>query len=144
MLGATYAYMGEFDKALELIDAAHSRSEAVHDQAALAAGEGFLSAVYHMRGDWALARQHGSLAVEIARTAGSVVHEYVGLVYVGLPEAQLGDVEAGASFLRRAIAIAQAAGTWVLLGRAHGWLAEVELLRAAADEALGLAETGLE
>jgi tetratricopeptide (TPR) repeat protein len=144
MLGATYAYMGQFDRALELIDGAHNRSEAVHDLAALAAGEGFLSATYHMQGDWARARDHGLRALEMARTAGSVVHEYVGLVYLGLPEAQLGEVDAGAGTLRRAIAIAQAAGTWVLLGRAHGWLAEVELLRSGFDDALQLAETGLE
>jgi hypothetical protein len=46
--------------------------------------------------------------------------------------------------LRRAIALAEGAGTWVLLGRAHGWLAEVELLRERPDEALRLAEVGLE
>jgi DNA-binding SARP family transcriptional activator len=144
MLGAVYAYMGEFERALELIEAAHARSEAVQDQAALAAGEGFLSAVYHMRGDWQAAQTHGASAVETARRAGSVIHEYVGLVYLGLPEARLGDPEAGASSLRRAIAMAQAARTWVLLGRAHGWLAEIELSRDEAYEALELAETGLE
>ena len=42
MLGATYAYMGDFDRALELISRRHAYSESVHDQAALAAGEGFL------------------------------------------------------------------------------------------------------
>ena len=36
MLGATYAYMGDFDRALELIESAHARSERVQDQAALA------------------------------------------------------------------------------------------------------------
>jgi DNA-binding SARP family transcriptional activator len=144
MLGATYAYMGDFDRALQLIDSAHARSESVQDQAALAAGESFLCAVYHMRGDWALAREHGLRAVNTARAAGSVVHEYVGLVYVGLPEARLGETEAGASSLRRAIAMAQAAGTWVLLGRAHGWLAEIELERSNFDEALALARAGLE
>jgi DNA-binding SARP family transcriptional activator len=144
MLGATYAYMGDFDRALELIDSAHARSESVQDQAALAAGESFLCAVYHMHGDWALARDHGLRAVNIARAAGSVVHEYVGLVYVGLPAARLGEAEAGASSLRRAIAIAQTSGTWVLLGRAHGWLAEIELERSNFDEALALARAGLE
>jgi tetratricopeptide (TPR) repeat protein len=144
MLGATYAYMGDFSRALELISQAHARSESVHDQAALAAGEGFLCAVYHMRGHWAEAQKHGLLAVDIARAAGSVVHEYVGLVYVGLPQAQLGDVEAGASSLRRAIAMAQAAGTQVLLARAHGWLAEIELARDDPDSARRLAELGLQ
>jgi predicted negative regulator of RcsB-dependent stress response len=144
MLGAVYAYMGEFEHALELIEAAHARSEYVQDQAALAAGEGFLSAVYHMRGDWQVAREHGQRAVDTARAAGSVIHEYVGLVYLGLPEARLGDPAAGAGALRRAIAMAQAAGTQVLLGRAHGWLAEVELSRDEAPEALQLAEAGLE
>ena len=143
MLGAVYAYMGEFERALELINGAYAHSERIQDQAALAAGEGFLCAVYHMRGDWQLAREHGVRAIEISRSAASVVHEYVGLVYVGLPEARLGDPEAGAGSLRRAIAIAQAAGTWVLLGRAHGWLAEIELSRDRAEEALELAETGL-
>jgi DNA-binding SARP family transcriptional activator len=144
MLGATYAYMGDFDRALELIESAHARSERVQDQAALAAGEGFLCAAYHMRGDWQQAYEHGTRAVNVARAAGSVVHEFVGLVYVGLPAAQLGDHESGASSLRRAIAMAQAAGTWVLLGRAHGWLAEIELLRSAPSEALLLAKAGLE
>src|SRR5262249_18309534 len=144
MLGATLAYMGDFDRALELIDSAHARSESVQDQAALAAGESFLCAVYHMRGDWEAAREHGGRAVTLARAAGSVVHEYVGLVYVGLPEARLGDAEAGASSLRRAIAMAQAAGTQVLLGRAHGWLAAIELERSAAEEAATLARAGLE
>lgn len=144
MLGAVYAYMGDFAQALELIDGAYQRSEAMHDQAALAAGEGYLAAVYHMQGDWPRARQHGLRTIEMSRTAGTVIHEYVGLVYVGLPEAQLGEVEAGAGSLRRAIAMAQGAGTWVLLGRAHGWLAEVELLRGEAAEALRLAEQGLE
>jgi len=143
MLGAVYAYMGEFERALDLINGAHARSESTQDQAALAAGEGFLCAVYHMRGDWQLARQHGIRAVEISRGAASVVHEYVGLVYVGLPEARLGDPDAGAGSLRRAIAIAQAAGTWVLLGRAHGWLAEIELSRDQPQDALALADTGL-
>ena len=144
MLGATYAYMGDFDPALELIGLAHSRSERVQDQAALAAGEGFLCAVYHMRGDWQTAFEHGIRAVKTAQAAGSVVHEFVGLVYVGLPTARLGKHEEGASSLRRAIAIAQAAGTWVLLGRAHAWLAEIELDRGAPDEALRLASSGLE
>jgi tetratricopeptide (TPR) repeat protein len=144
MLGATYAYMGDFDRALELIESAHARSERVQDQAALAAGEGFLCAAYHMRGDWQSAHEHGTRAVNVARGAGSVVHEFVGLVYVGLPTAQLGDHEGGAMALRRAIAMAQAAGTWVLLGRAHGWLAEIELLLAAPSEALTLAQAGLE
>jgi DNA-binding SARP family transcriptional activator len=144
MLGATYAYMGDFDQALELIGSAHARSDSVQDQAALAAGEGFLSAVYHMRGDWHEARQHGARAVSIARAAGSVIHEYVGLVYLGLPEARLGDAAAGAGALQQAIAMAQAAGTMVLLGRAHGWLAEVELARDQPHEALRLAEAGLE
>jgi tetratricopeptide (TPR) repeat protein len=144
MLGATYAYMGDFDRALELIDSAHARSESVQDQAALAAGESFLCAVYHMRGDWARAREHGLRAVNTARAAGSVVHEYVGLVYVGLPEAHLGELEVGAASLRRAIAMAQAAGTWVLLGRAHGWLAEIELDRSDFHEAQALARAGLE
>jgi DNA-binding SARP family transcriptional activator len=143
MLGATYAYMGDFERALELITSAHARSESVQDQAALAAGESFLCAAHHMHGDWSLAREHGLRAVSIARAAGSVVHEYVGLVYVGLPEARLGDPDAGAASLRRAIAMAQAAGTWVLLGRAHGWLAEIELDRAQPDEALALARGGL-
>ena len=96
-----------------------------------------------MRGDWAQAREHGLLAVDTARAAGSVIHEYVGLVYLGLPEARLGDVEGGASSLRRAIAIAQAAGTWVLLGRAHGWLAEVELTRGDAETAIAFARKAL-
>ncbi len=143
MLGATYAYMGDFSRALELVFGAHRRSEGVQDQAALAAGEGFLCAVYHMQGEWSLAREHGALAVSTARAAGSVIHEYVGLVYLGLPEARLGDLEGGASSLRRAISIAQAAGTWVLLGRAHGWLAEIELLRGEAHAARELAEAGL-
>jgi predicted negative regulator of RcsB-dependent stress response len=82
--------------------------------------------------------------VSTARAAGSVIHEYVGLVYLGLPEARLGDAGAGAGALQRAIAMAQAAGTMVLLGRAHGWLAEVELSRGQADEALRLAEAGLD
>ena len=144
MLGATYAYMGEFERALETIATVHARSESIQDQAALAAGEGFLSAVYHMRGDWQAALDHGKRAVDTARAGGSVVHEYVGLVFVGLPEARLGDPDAGATALKRAIAMAQAAGTWVLLGRAYGWLAEVELIRAQPSEALKLAETGLE
>jgi hypothetical protein len=80
----------------------------------------------------------------MARAAGSVIHEYVGLVYLGLPEARLGDAAAGAGLLRQAIAMAQAAGTMVLLGRAHGWLAEVELAQNEPDEALRLAEAGLE
>ena len=144
MLGATYAYMGDFPKALELIGAAHAHSESVQDQAALAAGEGFLCAVYHMQGDWPAALDHGLRAVSIARTARSVVHEYVGLVYVGLPQAQLGEIEEGAASLRKAIAMAQAAGTWVLLGRAHGWLAEIELARSGFSEALELARAGVE
>jgi len=144
MLGATYAYMGEFERALELIEGAHTRSDSVQDQAALAAGEGFLAAVHHMRGDWPAARQHATRAVEIARAAGSVVHEYVGLVYLGLPAARLGDPAAGAGALKQAMAMAQAAGTVVLLGRAHGWLAEVELTRDQPAEALRLAEAGLE
>jgi tetratricopeptide (TPR) repeat protein len=144
MLGATYAYTGDFERALELIGSAHARSEGVQDQAALAAGEGFLCAVYHMQGNWSAALEHGQRAVSIARAAGSVVHEYVGLVYVGLPQAKLGDPDAGAASLRRAIAMAQAAGTWVLLGRAHGWLAEIEFDRLAYDEALSLARAGLE
>jgi DNA-binding SARP family transcriptional activator len=144
MLGATYAYMGEFGRALELVELAHARSDTIQDQAALAAGEGFLSAIHHMRGEWRLARDHGARAVSTARAAASVIHEYVGLVYVGLPEARLGNHEAGASALRRAIAMAEQAGIWVLLGRAHGWLAEVELGRGDAETALRCAEAGLE
>jgi DNA-binding SARP family transcriptional activator len=144
MLAATYAYMGDFDRAIDLINGAHARSESVQDQAALAAGEAFLSAIYHMQGDWDRARHHALRGVETARAAGSVIHEYVGLVYLGLPEAQLGDTAAGAGALHRAIAIAQAARTWVLLGRAYGWLAEIELLRDEPREALRLAEIGLE
>lgn len=144
MLAATFAYMGEFDRALELLEPAHARSERIQDQAALAAGEGFLSAIYSMRGDWGLAREHGARAVTMAREAGSIVHEYVGLVYVGLPQARLGDPEAGASSLRQAIAMAQQARTWVLLGRAHGWLAEIELSLGEFQTALDLAESGLE
>ena len=144
MLGATYAYMGEFERALELVELAHARSDNIQDQAALAAGEGFLSAIHHMRGEWRLAREHGARAISTARAAASVIHEYVGLVYVGLPEARLGNAEAGASALRRAIAMAEHAGIWVLLGRAHGWLAEVELGRGDAATALRCAETGLE
>ena len=144
MLGATYAYMGSFERGLELISSAHARSEEVHDQAALAAGESFLCAVYHMQSDWARAREHGRRAVETARAAGSVVYEFVGLVYVALPEARLGDIEAGASALLKAIAMAQAAGTWVLLGRAHGWLAEIELDRGEPASALQLARKGLD
>jgi ATP/maltotriose-dependent transcriptional regulator MalT len=82
--------------------------------------------------------------VSTARAAGSVIHEYVGLVYLGLPEARLGDAAAGASALRQAIVMAQTAGTMVLLGRAHGWLAEVELARDQPHEALRLAEAGVE
>lgn len=144
MLGAVYAYMGQFDTALEILGAMHAQTENIQDQAALAASHGFLCSVYQMRGDWADARRFGHLAVETARAAGNVVHEYVGLVFLGLPEARLGDPDQGASTLRRAIAIAQAAGTWVLLGRAHGWLAEVELMRDQADDALALARTGLD
>jgi DNA-binding SARP family transcriptional activator len=144
MLGAVLAYLGDFDRALELISSAHARSEDVHDQAALAAGESYLCAVYHMQGDWARAREHGRRAVETARAAGNVVHEFVGLVYVALPEAQMGDVEAGSSSLLRAIAMAQQAGTWVLLGRAHGWLAEIELVRGQPASAAELARRGLE
>jgi DNA-binding SARP family transcriptional activator len=144
MLGATYAYMGEFERALELIASAHAYSESVQDHAALAAGEGFLSAVFHMRGDWQMARHHAQRAIEMARAERSVIHEYVGLVYFGLPAARLGNPDAGAASLRRAIGIAEQAGTLVLLGRAHGWLAEVELVRDQSDVALTLAETGLE
>src|SRR5260370_37619221 len=97
-----------------------------------------------MRGEWQDAREDGGRAVSTARAAGSVIHEYVGLVYLGLPEARLGDAAAGAEVLQRAIGMAQAAGTKVLLGRAHGWLAEVELARDQPDEALRLAQAGLE
>ena len=97
-----------------------------------------------MRGDWLEARRHGAQAVSTARAAGSIIHEYVGLVYLGLPEARLGDAAAGAETLQKAIAIAQAAGTMVLLGRAHGWLAEIELARDQPNEALRLADAGLE
>jgi DNA-binding SARP family transcriptional activator len=144
MLGATYAYMGEFERALELISSAHARSESVQDLAALAAGESYLCAVYHMQGDWVRAREHGRRAVETARAAGNVIHEFVGLVYVALPEARLGDIEAGASSMLRAIAIAQAGATRVLLGRAHGWLGEIELDRGQPASALELARKGLE
>lgn len=144
MLGATYAYMGDFDRALERIATAHVRSEAVHDQAALAAGEGFLAAVYHMQGDWPRAREHAARAVSTARTAGSFVHEYVGLVYLGLPQAQLGELDAGAASLRQAIAMAQSVHVWVVLGRAHAWLAEVEVRRGDAEAALQLAQAGWE
>jgi tetratricopeptide (TPR) repeat protein len=144
MLGAVYAYMGQFERALEILGAMHAQTESIQDQAALAASHGFLCSVYQMRGDWAQARRFGELAVETARSAGNVVHEYVGLVFLGLPEARLGDPDRGAETLRRAIAMAEGAGTWVLLGRAHGWLAEVEVLRERPDEALRLAETGLE
>jgi DNA-binding SARP family transcriptional activator len=144
MLGATYAYMGEFERAVDLVEAAHARSENVQDQAALAAGEGFLSAIHHMRGDWQLARDHGARAVNTARAAASLIHEYVGLVYVGLPEARIGNVEAGVSALRRAIAMAEQAGIWVLLGRAYGWLSEIELERNDAESALRCADAGLE
>jgi tetratricopeptide (TPR) repeat protein len=144
MLGATYAYMGEFERALELISSAHARSESVQDLAALAAGETYLCAVYHMQGDWVRAREHGRRAVETARAAGNVIHEFVGLVYVALPEARLGDIEAGASSMLRAIAIAQAGATRVLLGRAHGWLGEIELDRGQPASALELARKGLE
>jgi tetratricopeptide (TPR) repeat protein len=144
MLGATYAYMGEFDRALELVEAAHARSESVHDQAALAAGEAFLSAIHHIRGDWRLAREHGARAVNTARAAASLIYEYVGLVYLGLPEARLGNVEAAVNALRRAIAMAEQARIWVLLGRAHGWLAEVELGRGDPHSALQCADAGLE
>jgi hypothetical protein len=129
---------------LLVIEAAHARSEEVHDQATLAAGEAFLSAVYHMRGEWAAARRHGLLALELARATGSVIHEYVALVYVGLPEARMGNPEAGASWLQRAIAMAAAAGTVVLLGRAHAWLAEIELGRGDAEQALELAARGMQ
>jgi len=144
MLGASYAYMGEFDRAFELVLSAHARSESVQDQAAVAASEGFLCAVYHMQADWPHAREHGRRAVDTARAAGSVVHEFVGLVYLGLPEAKLGDPDAGASALLRAIAIAQTTGTWVLLGRAHGWMAEIELDRGQPASALELARRGLQ
>src|SRR6476661_5539785 len=96
-----------------------------------------------MRGDWQAAQDHALQAVNTARAAGSVIHEYVGLVFLGLPQARLGDPDAGADSLRRAIAMAQAAGTFVLLGRAYGWLAEIEVLRNQPSEALVLAETGL-
>jgi DNA-binding SARP family transcriptional activator/tetratricopeptide (TPR) repeat protein len=144
MLGAVHAYMGDYERALELISSAHARSESVQDLAALAAGESYLCAVYHMQADWLRAREHGRLAVQTARAAGNVVHEFVGLVYLALPEAQLGDVEAGSSSLLRAIAMAQGAGTWVLLGRAHGWLAEIELVRGQPTSAVELATRGLE
>ncbi|HEY1295376.1 MAG TPA: BTAD domain-containing putative transcriptional regulator [Chloroflexota bacterium] len=142
MLGATYAYMGEFERAFELVLSAQACGESVQDQAALAASEGFLSAVYHMQADWPHAREHGRRAVEIAHAAGSIVHEFVGLVYLGLPEAKLGDPDAGASALLRAIAIAQTTGTWVLLGRTHGWMAEIELDRGQPTSALELARRG--
>src|SRR5262249_51366785 len=118
-------------------------NENVQDMAALAASHGFLASVYQMRGDWQEARRCCVLAVETARSAGNVVHEYVGLVFLGLPEARLGDVDRGAEAVEGAIAMAQGAGAWVLLGRARGWLAEVELLRSRAQEALELARRGL-
>jgi tetratricopeptide (TPR) repeat protein len=119
--------------------------ESGHDQAALAASlTFFLEAVHQMRGDWQAACTYGRQAIATAHEANDVIHEFIGHLMLGLPLAHLGDVDGGAASLEQALAIARRADTVLLLGRAYGWLAEVELLRNRPTEALQAAEQGLE
>jgi predicted ATPase/DNA-binding SARP family transcriptional activator len=144
MLAATHAYAGDFATADRLLEETRLYPESGHDQAALAASlTFFLEAVHQMRGDWEAARTYGRQAIATAHEANDVIHEFIGHLMLGLPLAHLGDVEGGAASLEQALAIARRADTILLLGRAYGWLAEVELLRARPTEALQAAETGL-
>jgi tetratricopeptide (TPR) repeat protein len=97
-----------------------------------------------MRGDWEAARSYGRQAIATAHEANDVIHEFIGHLMLGLPLARLGDVDGGAAVLERAIEIARRAETVLLLGRAYGWLAEVELLRDRPAAALRAAEAGFE
>jgi DNA-binding SARP family transcriptional activator/tetratricopeptide (TPR) repeat protein len=145
MLAATHAYAGDFDTASRLLKQSQAHPESGHDQAALAASlTFFLEAVHQMRGDWEAARSCGRQAIATAHEANDVIHEFIGHLMLGLPLAHLGDVDGGAASLEQAISIARRADTVLLLGRAYGWLAEVELLRNRPAEALRAAETGAE
>ena len=146
MLAATHAYAGDFATADRLLEQTrvHPGLESGHDQAALAASlTFFLEAVHQMRGDWEAACTSGRQAIATAHDANDVIHEFIGHLMLGLPLAHLGDVDGGAASLEQALAIARRADTVLLLGRAYGWLAEVELLRARPTEALQAAQTGL-
>jgi tetratricopeptide (TPR) repeat protein len=147
MLAATHAYAGDFANADRLLEQTrvHPGLESGHDQAALAASlTFFLEAVHQMRGDWEAARTYGRQAIATAHEANDVIHEFIGHLMLGLPLAYLGDLDGGAASLEQALAIARRADTVLLLGRAYGWLAEVELLREHPSDALRAAETGLE
>jgi tetratricopeptide (TPR) repeat protein len=144
MLAATHAYKGDFPLADQLLQEIHQGAERSQDQTRLAASLGFLEAVHQMKGNWAAAREYGQRAIAVARDAGDVVHEYIGYVFVGLPAARQGAPDDGALALQQAIGIAQAAGIWVLLGRAYGWLALVDLVRGQPETALQAAITGQE
>lgn len=143
MIGAERSFLGEFDAALQIVEDVYQESLRQADPGAIAAAADFVQVVHHCWGHWAEARDWGYRALEPAQRAGNRVYERNVYIFLGLPLAFLGDVQAGRDALDRAIALGAECQSSVFMGRTHAWLAEVRLLAGDAAGAAAAARTGM-
>lgn len=142
MVGAELAFQGKFTEALPRTLAIYEDSLKQADVAAIGAAAVFVQAVYHMSGQWEEAETWGRRALSYAQQSENVVYARNVYIHLGPCMAQRGDLDGGHAALQRAIAIGAEYQSGVFMGRAHAWLAEIELKRGEAQLARQTAEKG--
>jgi DNA-binding CsgD family transcriptional regulator len=125
------------ERALELI----GDDEASCDRTLIMA---WLARMQFLRGRFREARVDGEAALQAARAAGDRLAETELLTTLGMARAALGEVEAGLTSLRDAIALARRRDDFDSLATATANLADMLLLSGRVREALPIARAGLE
>lgn len=142
-LASVYAGLGRFERAAALAGEYAERGREARDLAVAALLLAHLASVAHFAGRWADAVRAASQGLAFARAGDHRLHEYVASVFLGLPLAREGDLEAGIRAQETSIALAERVGMRVLVDRAHAWLAEMRLSAGDLDRAESHAREGL-
>ncbi|MBX5467968.1 MAG: AAA family ATPase [Firmicutes bacterium] len=99
--------------------------------------------VHSQQGDWSRAVEVGRRLLERLKPGDHPTLEYVGLIYLALPMAALGDASGAVGVLHQAMDLGTRLGMRILRDRAWAWLGEILIAAGQYQPALEAAQEGL-
>jgi DNA-binding SARP family transcriptional activator len=143
-LASTLATLGEFHRARALLQDLHARGQTLNHRSTRILAALHQLTVEVLQECWSGAAVTGRQLLELLHDGHHEAYEYIGLLFLGLPLARLGDPRGGAVLQRRAIAMASRLGIRILLDRAYAYLAEILLTKGELQAAEEAATQGLQ
>ncbi|MCL6562537.1 MAG: AAA family ATPase [Firmicutes bacterium] len=137
------AAMGAFDQALEVLKRLAQWAPGWHHPTVPIVATVHELTVHSQRGDWPRALEVGRRLFDGLRPQDHPALEYVGLIYMALPMAALGDLAGSVGLLHRAIDLGGRLGMRILRDRAWALLGEVLLAAGQGRQAMEAAGEGL-